>query len=51
MQSSPLIFVLTGFIVAIGIDLFVKSYLNQNKPTDSEKINTKIYSLNSDKIN
>ena len=35
MQPYPLIFVLTGLIVAIGIDLCVKIHLNQNKSANS----------------
>ena len=35
MQPYPLVFVLTGIIVVIGIALCVKSYLSKNKPTNS----------------
>ena len=37
MQPYPLIFVLTGIIVVIGIALCVKSYLSKNKPTNSDR--------------
>lgn len=37
MQPYPLIFVLTGLIIVIGIALCVKSYLNQKKSAASEK--------------